>query len=426
MILPASEGMFNNMKKQMIKKRIIAGASILLLLCGCSNSVPASVSDDTMLITPASETEPQTLHTETSPAETSETTEPAVTYTTVTFTALGDNLIHSSIYKQAQRRAAEKGMPEGSYDFEYAYLGAEELIGVADITVLNQETLICNDLYEPSTYPRFNSPTDLGDYMEKLGVDVFTIANNHVLDKGEDGLAACLDYYDENDMIRVGAYRNAEDREALRTIEKDGVTVSFLCYTEYLNGLSLSEDSELEIGMLSDEERMLSEVNAAKEQSDICIVSLHWGVEDSDIISDSQRSLAEKLGEAGADVIIGTHPHVLRDIELIELSDGRELLCAYSLGNFISAQSVGRNLIGGTLDFSVTVSSDEDEQPKISDIRFNPIITHYDSNYANVRLYRLEDYTSELAASHGVCSKSKFSLEYIYEYLEKHGLWENE
>lgn len=398
-----------------MKREIITLLATAVLFCSCteSSAVPAD-STTLYVIEPAAEATsaavPQT-----------EAAEPSTSYTTVSFTALGDNLIHSALYNQAARRYAAENGGEG-YDFSYAYEGVAELIGKSDVTVLNQETLICNDLYEPSNYPRFNSPTALGDYMRELGVDVFTIANNHTLDKGADGLSACLDYYDENDMIRVGVYRDSEDRADIRTVEVNGVTVSFLCYTEMLNGLSLPENSDMEIGMTSDKELMLEEIRAADEISDICIVSLHWGTENSSLTEDYQRSTAALLAEAGADVIIGNHPHVLREIEIIDNADGSQTLCAYSLGNFISAQAVGKNLIGGILDFSITVSSDENEPPKLSDVGIIPIVTHYDWGYSNIRLYTLDDYTPELALAHGVRAYSEFDYDLINDYLKQQGL----
>ena len=400
-----------------MKNRIFAAVVSAFVLCSCTvvseEAVPAAVSEVT-------DTEAVTAVTTVTTVETTETTtivtEPPVVAKTVTFTALGDNLIHSSIYKQASRRARGNG-----YDFEYAYAGAADLLDKADITVLNQETLICNDIFEPSTYPCFNSPVALGDHMAQLGVDVFTIANNHTLDKGVKGLSACLDYYDGRGMVRVGAYRDQEDRENIRIVEKDGVKVAFLCYTESLNGLSLPEDTQLQIGRF-DKDTIIKEIKAADEISDICVVSLHWGTENSGVVEDYQRVAASEFAEAGADVIIGNHPHVLREIEMIETSDGGQTLCAYSLGNFISAQSVGTNLIGGVLNFGVTV--EEGKANVICDTEFIPIVTHYDGNYSNVRLYKLSDYTPEMANAHGVRSMSKFDYDYIMEYLESKGLLE--
>jgi hypothetical protein len=119
-----------------------------------------------------------------------------------------------------------------------------------------------------------------------MGFDVFTIANNHTLDKDEDGLKACLDYWDKNPEVTVaGAYRNKDDRNNIRTKEVNGVVFSFLSYTEFLNGLSLPSDSEMIIGDATNVPLMISQIKKAKEISDVCVVSLHWGVENSDIIT---------------------------------------------------------------------------------------------------------------------------------------------
>ncbi len=402
-------------------------SSLLLTACTSSNTVidetvETSLTSTTTESTIATTTVATTITTVEQTTTTATTFEEAIedtalTGTTISFTALGDNLIHEEIYTQAYEYAIQTNSTY-TYDFTYAYAGIADMLKDADITILNQETLICNDLYEPSTYPYFNSPTDLGLYMAELGVDVFTIANNHILDKGSDGLVACLDFYDENELIRVGAYRDLDDRSNIRTIEIDGVTVSFLAYTDYLNGLSLPSGSMLEIGEISDNSTMLSEISTAKSISDICIVSLHWGTEDYDTVSDYQRNLAEQIGNAGADVIIGTHPHVLRDIEMIELDDGRNLLCAYSLGNLISAQSKAQNLIGGILDFSINIS-DEGVLSFVS-TSFTPVVTHYDTDYANLRVYKFINYSRQLASAHGVAKDTEFSYDFICDVLDSH------
>ncbi len=400
---------------------IILSLSFIITLTSCGKPVE-EVPVMATVISVSETTEATTVTTITTTEATTTTTavtEPEPEFSTVNISAVGENQIHSSIYKQAAARSTD-----GGYDFEYAYKNAVPLIRDADMAIINQETLICNDKYEPSTYPRFNSPVALGDYMLEIGFDVFTIANNHTLDKNEDGLMACLDYWDSREnAIVAGAYRNAEDRANIRTGEFDGITFSFLSYTEYLNGLYLPEGSVMEIGDAFDVETIINEIAAAKEVSDVCVVALHWGVENSDVISDYQRSTAKQLVDAGADIIIGNHPHVLRDIEEIEREDGTTALCAYSLGNFISAQSVGQNLIGGVLNFDVTMrvdeNAEENQRPIIDNIEFIPVITHYDGNYHDVRVYPLNMYTRELADSHGVKTMSKFGYEYIFEVLDK-------
>lgn len=326
---------------------------------------------------------------------------------TVSFCAVGDNLIHSPIYYQA--------FGENGYDFTAAYEGVADIIAGADIAVINQETLICNDMYEPSNYPFFNSPTALGDHMTELGFDVFTLANNHCLDYGERGLAYSLDYWESRNALTAGVYRNEADKNDIRTAEFGGITFSFLSYTESLNGLSLPAASEMVIGDANDLGGMLSDVRAAKGLSDVCVVALHWGVEGSGVIEDKQREYARELAEAGADIIIGNHPHVLRDIEMIEKPNG-ETLCAYSLGNFISAQNSGANLVSCILEFNVTFT-DGSDAPVISDVRLTPIVTHYDHGYANLKLYKLSDYTPELAEAHGVRQYGTFGYDYIIKML---------
>ncbi|MDE5859226.1 MAG: CapA family protein, partial [Oscillospiraceae bacterium] len=228
------------------------------------------------------------------------------------------------------------------------------------------------------------------------------------------------DYWNSHEnAIVCGAYRNEFDKNRIRTGEFGGIIFSFLSYTENLNGLSLPDGSDMIIGNSNDIDGIKEDIKKAKDISDICVVALHWGVEDSDIISDWQRTVAAELSEAGADIIIGNHPHVLRDIEEIEREDGSVTLCAYSLGNFISAQSKGQNLIGGVLEFDVSMPEEKNESPKFENIRLVPVITHYDGNYRNVRLYPLSEYTRDMAESHGVKSMSKFGYEYIFEILEK-------
>ncbi|MCH5194301.1 MAG: CapA family protein [Oscillospiraceae bacterium] len=401
---------------------LILSAALIISVSGCrtvEDAVPASATvSETVLL---SETETALLpqETETPVTTVTEPTEPpeppAPEYLTVSFAVTGDNLIHSSIYNQAQERAGGEG-----YDFAYAYENIVPIIKEADAAVINQETLICNDVFAPSTYPMFNSPVALGDHMLDIGFDVFTIANNHTLDKGTEGLSACLDYWDSRpEAVVCGAYRNAEDKADIRVKSFGGIDFSFLSYTESLNGLSLPAGSELIIGNLNDIEGMEADIAAAKEVSDICVVALHWGVENSDVISDYQRIIANRLAEAGADIIIGNHPHVLRDIEEIGREDGSVTLCAYSLGNFISAQSVGQNLIGGVLKFDVSLKADRTEAPVFENIEFVPVITHYEGSYRNVKLYPLDKYTRELAESHGVKSMSKFGYDYIFEILKK-------
>ena len=119
----------------------------------------------------------------------------------------------------------------------------------------------------------------------------------------------------------------------------------------------------------------------------------------------------------GVDVIIGTHPHVIQTVEwhTNDVNDNRTLIC-YSLGNFISGQSKGNNMLGGLFQFDIVKNYDLEGNSTIliESPYFVPTITHYDAEYSNIRNYILADYTPEMAAKHGVKAyDSKFSYDYI-------------
>ena len=153
---------------------------------------------------------------------------------TVHLVCAGDNLIHDNIYVDCQK-------DDGAYDFTKCYEPCRRLIEGADVAILNQETLV-NNLYEPSTYPVFSTPTEDGDAVVDLGFNVISMSNNHVLDKGADGLINSLDYWDSKPVVHYGAYRNEADSEDIKTMEVNGVKFAFLGYMEHTNGFFLDDD----------------------------------------------------------------------------------------------------------------------------------------------------------------------------------------
>ncbi len=332
-------------------------------------------------------------------------------FSRATFTAVGDNLIHSYIYKQAQERTSGNG-----YDFEYAYAEVAPHIASPDVAILNQEVIISKE-HNVSSFPCFNSPPELAEEMVDIGFDVFNIATNHSLDKGEAGLINNINIWKEFGVIATGAYLNEEDMNPIRTNTVNGITVAYISFTEYTNGLSLPEDSEVILVRAHDEALLESRIKQARELADFVVVSAHWGVEYTHEPTDYQKQLAGKLGEWGADVIIGTHPHVIQPVEYITNSDGRKTLVAYSLGNFISTQDEGPRMLGGKLDFEF-VKNNITGETSIENVSFSGVVTHYGSGRSNVRTMLLDDYTEELAAVHGVkTNTSKFSKEYLEDIL---------
>ncbi len=333
-------------------------------------------------------------------------------FSRLSFVAVGDNLIHDTVYEQAEARSST------GYDFTDAYERIASLIEEPDVAILNQETIISTE-HNVSSYPMFNSPVELGEEMLEIGFDVFNIATNHSIDCGEKGLISAINYWKEKKAITTGAYLNKDEFENIPMNEVGGVKVAYLGFTESTNGLSLPDDTEVILVRASEETRIRQRITRAKELADVVIVNAHWGNEYTHEPTDNQRQLAGKMASWGADVIIGTHPHVIQPVEYIQNEDGRKTLVAYSLGNFISAQNRGPRMLGGMLNFEI-VKNNTTGRIDFENVKFSGVVTHYGQGCSNIRVYPLASYTEELASNHGVRSKTPdFSLQYLYDIIEE-------
>lgn len=311
----------------------------------------------------------------------------------ITILSVGDNLIHNSLFENA---ATDDG-----YDFSPLYRNVTEDIQAAYIATINQETPLATSLGEPAGYPSFNTPSEVADALKACGFDLLTLANNHMMDMGEAGIDATLDKLDEIDLPYVGAYRGSEDRDEIRVIEKDGIRVAFLGVTEIMNQ-DVPDSAEGRIIFLDEEERIQSLIEDADAQADIVVMHAHWGTDGSAEITDSERTMAQKMVDWGADIIFGSHPHVLQDLTVLTReSDGQLCPVAFSLGNFISGQKECAELVSGLL--TVSVKRDENSGEVIpAAMHFEPVITQYEPDRADTRVIPLSEYNEELAAAHGV------------------------
>ncbi|MGI6772492.1 MAG: CapA family protein [Clostridiales bacterium] len=329
------------------------------------------------------------------------------------FVAVGDNLIHSKLYEQAKERAGGNG-----YDFKALYQNVADDIKNADIASINQETIIAPSK-PPSTYPMFNSPPELGKEVVNIGFDIINIANNHMLDKGASGLKEAIEFWHAQEGVQLtGAYLNETEMLKPETITRNGIVFGLVGMTELTNGLSLPSGSELRYLNTADVTNIRKKIELTKEVADVVVVNVHWGNEYSTKPSDTQKALARKLVEWGADVIIGHHPHVLQTIELITKMDGGTAVVAYSLGNFVSMQNTGPTMIGGMLKFNVIVDKSA-KLVTVEDVKLEPLVMHHRQSYLNGRLYKLSQYSEELAAQSTAKIKTPaFSMDYIKKHVK--------
>lgn len=345
----------------------------------------------------------------------------------VRFAAVGDNLIHSAIYQSAQANAGGEG-----YDFSYCYAPTKDFFADFDINWINQETLITNEI-PADTYPTFATPAQLGAAAYDAGFRVFALSNNHTYDKGAAGVSATLRYWQSmpQDTVSYGLYKDLIDStDGIALQEVNGLTFAYVAFTFGTNGIPTPADTEAFVIYTSELEAMENKVRTARDLADVVVVSAHWGTENSHIIHQSQRDLGASFANWGADVIIGTHPHVIQDIEWIESAeDGRKVLLIHSLGNFLSAQSQPNQLVGlaVTFDLVSTEYPDGTISPLgIENVQARPTVTQYESPdygyYDHPRTYFLSDYTEELAQQHYVRASvlSSWGREYIEDLCRQH------
>ncbi len=344
------------------------------------------------------------------------TPEPQPTVETLRFSACGDDLIHDGLYQQAARRAAEAGNPDGrQYDFAYAYEPMRDVLAGFDVNWLNQETLV-NSAYEPSGYPQFSTPTDITDALYDAGWRVFSLSNNHSYDKYADGIESSLAHWATmpDDVVTMGFYNvDTLDDYAYQTV--NGITIGYLSYTEYTNGIPVPAGAAHRVILLEERDLIARQMADMRPNCDVLVVSCHWGEEGSHAVTDFQRETAQFLVDNGADLIIGTHPHVTQTAEWLTAADGHTAFVTYSLGNFISAQASPDNMIGTMLDitFEKTTQPDGTVSLALREPRLWPVITQYEGGYSNIRVYPYADYTDELGAAHGNFALSRAYIEEV-------------
>lgn len=338
--------------------------------------------------------------------------------TDISFTASGDNIIQQSIYEQAAARSKNR-----EYDFDYCYENVAPFFKKHNLNWINQESLV-NNKVPAKAYPNYSTPGDAAKSLNNLmGINIFSVANNHIYDQGNEGLKATQEFYKSEmpkDTVVAGLY-NRSDLYDIPLITSKGRSVACLSYTYGTNN-SLSEDSEVRVVTLDETEIIKKQIEKAKKETDIVVVGCHWGDSDSHVITTDQKKLAQDMADWGADIIVGTHPHAVQDAEWIKASDGRQVFCAYSLGNFISAQSKADQLIGLVLECKLHTVTRPDGDIKVSIEKplLYPVVTVYGPNYSNVHVEWLSDYSESEASHHGVRGNdNQFDYQYIIKLLKK-------
>lgn len=308
---------------------------------------------------------------------------------TVNLAAVGDALIHENILNSGKQK-------DGSYNYDKIFENMKEYLEKFDVKIINQETIFVYDSKKFGGYPSFGTPVEVGDAMRAAGFNVITCATNHAYDRGAIGIQNTLDYWKKykDSVLVTGIYGSQEDYDTLSVREYNGIKIAFLNYTTLLNSGAKKEPYYIR---MYKESVALKEIKAAKAQADFVIVLPHWGVEYEHEPSESQEKMAKKMAEAGADVIIGCHPHVVQPMKVIKTSDGRRVPCYYSLGNFVSNMFWFKCQLEGMAELEIVKWNGK---TTLKSAVYTPIVNHMNKDDSKFTVYLLSDYTGDLYKDH--------------------------
>lgn len=332
----------------------------------------------------------------------------------VTFTMVGDILLHTRVLNYSLQK-------DNTYNFNKIFENVEEKIEEADVALVNQEVILGGTELGVSGYPSFNAPYEVGDALVNAGFDVVLHGTNHALDKGKNGLLRCIKFWKKTypDIAVVGIQESAKEQEDICIIEVDGIRIAILNYTYGTNGIALPKDMPYAVDLLK-EEKVIADLKKAEEQADFTIVCPHWGTEYSLTPDNTQKKWTKIFLNYGADLVLGTHPHVIEPIEwIVDGKTGNKMLVYYSVGNFVNWTSskgnkVANRMVGGLAN--ITIELNEQGKAFITDYGVEAIVCHVESKMNGITVYPLAEYTKELANKNEIRKQdSNFSLNYCVD-----------
>ena len=343
-------------------------------------------------------------------ADTEVVTEEVFKPTSAKLVAVGDNLMHRSCTLSAKNA-------DGTYDFTKHFANMADIFKAADLAVISQDTVLGGiELGATSTETGiFNTAVELADGMADAGINVVLAANNHIMDEGSAGLNTMMSYFSTKypNITLLGVNNSREAKDEPVYVETNNIKIAMINYS-YGSNQTADLDASPYLLNQYDEDWLADILKQAREEADFIIAFPFWGEQNSMDYTQEQERQAQFLADNGVDLIIGSYPHVVEPVKWITAENGDRTLVYYSLGNFQSIQNTVENMLGGQANITI---SKEDDGTHISDYSLDFVVTHYEQResseyYDIVTTYPLADYTSDLAARHGmsVSGNEEFDL----------------
>ncbi len=320
----------------------------------------------------------------------------ADTFANITISIVGDLMSHQSQINNAK-------VDDTTYNYKPSFAVIKPYLSAADFTIANLETTFAGPDRDYAGYPGFNTPDAFAEAIKYAGIDMVVTANNHSTDTQDKGLLRTLDVLDKYALAHTGTFRTQEDRDSIRVYNLNDIKLAVLNYTYGVNGSLPSQPYMLN---LIDTALIRKDINTARAQgSDIVLVYYHYGQENVVEPTYAQKRQVKFAIEAGADIIIGAHSHVLSTMEYYKANSSAKVdsgFVAWGLGNFISNQYWRYTDAGVILDIEI-------EKNKLTDSVY--IAT---ASYMPTWVYRAR---SQLFKHHVVLPAQWSELDSLPDYL---------
>lgn len=255
----------------------------------------------------------------------------------MSFSAVGDNLANDNLLELADGWAGTTG--DGAYDFSPLYTEVKPLIqGSYDVSFINQETVLGGtEKFGYMGYPSYNTPDSMADAVADAGWRVVNIDSNHTYDIWTAGIEHNQGVWAQRQgLVTVGSYASDADRQTVRVVECNGIRMAVLAYCYGQNAYEQSDLPNDYYAVPWDEAKAAQDIERARKVADVVVVYMHWGKEYDNDPTEAQRAQAQALADDGADLVIGSHAHVIQPVEWLTRKDGTRMPVAYGLGDFVS------------------------------------------------------------------------------------------
>lgn len=256
----------------------------------------------------------------------------------------------------------EDAYSNGAYDFSSMFSNITKFVKNSDIAIGTLETNFIEGKY--SGVRKYNSPIEFLTAVKQSGIDLVSLAHNHELDYGIDGLNETIAKVQEQNISITGIPNNKENENKEFTgiiKEINGIKIAFIGYTYGLSNENELPEEEKLVANIYSEELAKKDLEYAKENSNYIIAIMHWGDVNTSTISEYQNNITAFLVNNGVDMILGTHPAVVEPMKIIQDTDGKNILVAYSLGNYISTLNYENADVELILNIQIAKSSDSDK-----------------------------------------------------------------